>query len=88
MCTVVQAHPFHPRFVRPCYGLGLIADPDSPYGPIYGHGGAGPGYSASALHFGNMGSEALTVGLLSNTENHAALESMTLAAGEELMKQR
>ncbi|MEX5219075.1 MAG: beta-lactamase family protein [Nitrospira sp.] len=88
MCAVVQARPSHPRFVTLCYGLGLIADPDSPYGPIYGHGGEGPGYSASAIHFGETGPQALTVTLLSNTENHAALESMTLAAGEALMKQR
>jgi D-alanyl-D-alanine carboxypeptidase len=88
MCTLVQARPSHPRFVKPCYGLGLIADPDSPYGPIYGHGGEGPGYSASALHFGETGSEALTVVLLSNIEDHAALESMILTVGDELIKQR
>ncbi len=36
-------------FVRPSYGLGVMADPGSPIGLIIGHGGGGPGYSAGAF---------------------------------------
>ena len=35
---------------EPSYGLGLMVDPAAPWGPIYGHNGGGPGYSASAFH--------------------------------------
>jgi D-alanyl-D-alanine carboxypeptidase len=36
-------------FVRPAYGLGVLADPHSQVGLIVGHGGGGPGYSAGAF---------------------------------------
>lgn len=39
-----------PRHRRPSYGLGLMADPASPWGLIAGHNGGGPCYSASAFH--------------------------------------
>jgi len=35
---------------KPSYGLGLMADPESPWGLIAGHNGGGPCYSASAFH--------------------------------------
>jgi D-alanyl-D-alanine carboxypeptidase len=35
---------------KPSYGLGLMADPASPWGLIAGHNGGGPCYSASAFH--------------------------------------
>src|SRR5205823_2948641 len=52
MRTVVRASatPSNQRFVAPSYGLGLIADPLSPYGPLYGHSGGGPGYTSAALY--------------------------------------
>jgi D-alanyl-D-alanine carboxypeptidase len=34
-----------PGFVRPSYGLGVMADPGSPLGTVVGHGGGGPGYA-------------------------------------------
>ncbi len=33
----------HPLFRQPAYGLGLMRDPRSPYGPVAGHGGGGRG---------------------------------------------
>ena len=36
-------------FVRPCYGLGMMADPDSPLGTVVGHGGGGPGYATAVF---------------------------------------
>jgi len=34
-----------PGFAEPSYGLGVMADPRSPLGPVVGHGGGGPGYA-------------------------------------------
>ncbi len=31
-------------FVRPSYGLGVMADPGNSIGLVIGHGGGGPGY--------------------------------------------
>jgi D-alanyl-D-alanine carboxypeptidase len=38
-----------PGFVRPCYGLGVMADPESPLGIVVGHAGGGPGYAAGVF---------------------------------------
>jgi CubicO group peptidase (beta-lactamase class C family) len=38
-----------PGFVRPCYGLGVMADPENPLGAVVGHGGGGPGYAAAVF---------------------------------------
>jgi D-alanyl-D-alanine carboxypeptidase len=38
------------RMRAPSYGLGLMGDPASPWGQIFGHNGGGPCYSASAFH--------------------------------------
>jgi D-alanyl-D-alanine carboxypeptidase len=38
-----------PGFVRPSYGLGVMADPESPLGILVGHGGGGPGYAAGVF---------------------------------------
>ena len=37
------------------YGLGLMADPGSPWGLLVGHNGGGPCYSASAFHAVDLG---------------------------------
>lgn len=34
---------------EPSYGLGVMADPASPLGPLFGHNGDGPGHGASAF---------------------------------------
>jgi D-alanyl-D-alanine carboxypeptidase len=38
-----------PGFVRPSYGLGVMADPEHPLGTVVGHGGGGPGYAAAVF---------------------------------------
>ena len=38
-----------PGFVRPSYGLGVMADPESPLGSVVGHGGVGPGYATAVF---------------------------------------
>jgi D-alanyl-D-alanine carboxypeptidase len=43
------------RTNSPSYGLGLMADPASPWGLLVGHNGGGPCYSASAFHAADLG---------------------------------
>jgi D-alanyl-D-alanine carboxypeptidase len=38
-----------PGSVRPCYGLGVMVDPDNPLGTVVGHGGGGPGYATAVF---------------------------------------
>jgi D-alanyl-D-alanine carboxypeptidase len=38
-----------PGFVRPCYGLGVMVDPENPLGTVVGHGGGGPGYATAVF---------------------------------------
>lgn len=64
------------RFVAPSYGLGLIADPPSPYGVLYGHSGGGPGYTSAALHVVSPRRQPVAVAVLSNTENFFEVELM------------
>ena len=50
------------------YGLGLMGNTDTPWGPVYGHEGGGPGYSAAAYHAPRCGGHAVTVVALLNTD--------------------
>jgi D-alanyl-D-alanine carboxypeptidase len=87
MCTIRRAVASHPRFVTPSYGLGLMADPDCPYGQMYGHNGGGPGYCASAFHFRPSAGDAsgdVTVAVLCTTESTEQTELMMLALAETL----
>ena len=43
------------RLRKPSQGLGLMADPESPWGPVWGHNGGGPGYNTSAFHAPELG---------------------------------
>jgi len=45
MTQLVGVAGERPRAVSPGYGLGLMGDPDGTFGPEFGHGAAGPGYS-------------------------------------------
>ena len=44
MLTLVPVPGKHPPTVTPSCGMGILADPDSPHGRSFGHGGGGPGY--------------------------------------------
>ncbi len=48
MLRLVRVPGSHPPVVTPSSGMGILADPDGPFGPSYGHGGRGPGYSLEA----------------------------------------
>jgi D-alanyl-D-alanine carboxypeptidase len=43
------------RLRKPSQGLGLMADPESPWGSVWGHNGGGPGYTTSAFHAPGLG---------------------------------
>jgi D-alanyl-D-alanine carboxypeptidase len=91
MRRVRRAVVTHPRYVTPGYGLGLMADPDGPYGAMHGHNGAGPGYSASAFHFKPSPDDTfkgVTIAVLCNMENTDETESMMLALADTLTEGR
>jgi D-alanyl-D-alanine carboxypeptidase len=44
-----------PRWRKPSYGLGIMGDPDSAFGRLWGHNGGGPGYTTSAFHAPDLG---------------------------------
>jgi D-alanyl-D-alanine carboxypeptidase len=90
MQTVVRAStaPTTQRHVAPSYGLGLTADPMSPYGVLYGHNGGGPGYTSAAFYICSPSRQPLTVAVLSNTENFFEVELMAFTIVDELMQAR
>jgi D-alanyl-D-alanine carboxypeptidase len=47
LTTLVPLPKAPPRWRRPSYGLGVMADPESPWDPLFGHGGGGPGCDAT-----------------------------------------
>jgi D-alanyl-D-alanine carboxypeptidase len=69
-----------PGFVRPSYGLGVMADPGNPLGTVVGHGGGGPGYATGV--FAVPDADALAI-VLAAAEGYpaqrTALELLTAA---------
>lgn len=61
-----------PGFLRPCYGLGLMADPEHPLGAVVGHGGGGPGYATGV--FAVPTADALAI-VLAADERYPAQET-------------
>jgi D-alanyl-D-alanine carboxypeptidase len=69
-----------PGFVRPCYGVGLMADPENPLGTVVGHGGGGPGYATAV--FAAPHADALAIVLAADERypaQRAALELLAAA---------
>jgi D-alanyl-D-alanine carboxypeptidase len=65
-----------PGFVRPSYGLGVMADPGHPLGTIVGHGGGGPGYAAGV--FGLPDADAVAVVLAADEKYPAQQRALEL----------
>lgn len=87
MCSVVPTGtPPTQRCVAPSYGLGLMADPHCPYGVLYGHNGAGPGYTSIALRVLTPAGQPVTVAVLSNIENFYEVEIMAFTLIDELIQ--
>lgn len=68
MLSPVRVPGSHPLFAEPSFGLGVMLDPGSPFGLVAGHGGGGPGYSAGAFHFPNVGGRRVTAVALANSD--------------------
>jgi D-alanyl-D-alanine carboxypeptidase len=68
--------------VSPGYGLGLMGDLDGIYGPEFGHGGGGPGYTVEARYQLDFGGRRVSAALFCNSDEMAAasLQSGVLAA--------
>lgn len=62
--TGVAAGPFFPR---PCYGLGLMIDPEWGSGGLFGHGGEGPGATTWAMYLPDFHGRPLTLVAFCNT---------------------
>lgn len=61
---------------EPSYGLGLMGDPASDFGLLWGHNGGGPGYTASAFHAPDLHAGPLTVCALVASEEDGLAEGI------------
>ena len=78
--TFVSIGSNAPGFVRPSYGLGVMADPANPLGTVVGHGGGGPGYATGV--FAAPEADALAIVLAADEgypAQQTALELLTAA---------
>jgi D-alanyl-D-alanine carboxypeptidase len=66
----------HPPAVTPSYGMGIMADPDSPVGASYGHLGGGPGYTLSCLIVPNSSVGRLSVAVFCNSSDGAVPDQL------------
>jgi len=57
----------HPIFRQPCYGLGVMLDPEAEGGLLVGHGGGGPGFSLGVLGLVRDG-QAVTAAGMANSD--------------------
>lgn len=84
MTTLVRVPSAHAPWVEPSYGLGLMGDPASPLGVLWGHGGGGPGYAASAFHVADLAGRPVTVCVMSAIEDGFDVEALA----REILVQR
>jgi len=80
MTEVVCVPNAPPRWRKPSYGLGLMGDPQSPWGALWGHSGAGPGYNTSAFHAADLRGHPVTVCAMCAIEEDSIAEQLALAA--------
>lgn len=78
MTTLVRVPGDHAPWGAPSYGLGIMGDPASPVGLIWGHNGGGPGYNASAFHVPDLAGRGVTVCVMSGIEDGFAGETFVL----------
>jgi D-alanyl-D-alanine carboxypeptidase len=74
MTQLVGVPGDHPPAVSPSYGLGLMSDPDGIYGPDFGHGGGGPGYSLYAGCHLDFSGRRVSAAVFCNTDEMNAGE--------------
>lgn len=80
MTTLVPVPGAHFRFGPSGYGLGLMGTTASPYGPLWGHNGSGPGFRASAFHAPEFPGGAATVCVMCALEDDEAAEGLVAEA--------
>ena len=80
MTEVARVPNAPPRWRKPSYGLGLMGDPESPWGALWGHNGEGPGYNTSAFHVPNLRGHAVTVCVMCAIEDDSIAEQVARAA--------
>jgi D-alanyl-D-alanine carboxypeptidase len=68
MTQLVPVPGGHPPAVTPSYGLGLMGDPDDTYGPVFSHGGGGPGYSLYAGSHRKFRGRSVSAAVFCNTD--------------------
>ncbi len=68
MTELVPVPGQHPPWSRPGYGLGLMGERAGARGPVFGHNGEGPGYTASAFHFTATGATVAVVAAMEAPE--------------------
>ena len=71
------------RWRRPGYGLGIMGDPESSWGRLWGHNGGGPGYTTSAFHAPDLGASVCAMGAL---ESDAIAEQIVFAVLDTLRR--
>jgi D-alanyl-D-alanine carboxypeptidase len=69
-----------PGWRSPGYGLGVMGTRESSFGPLYGHNGGGPGYSASAFHAPGLAPGGVTACALCASEEAGIAEQLVFAA--------
>jgi len=74
-----------PRWSRPGYGLGIVGIDESPFGPLWGHNGGGPGYRTSAYHAPELGEASVCA--MCSLEGDPGAESLVFAAFAALREQ-
>jgi D-alanyl-D-alanine carboxypeptidase len=68
------------RWQQPRYGLGLMIDPGMAPGPVRGHNGGGPGYSASAFGLWQGADLQALVTSIVGRDGHDQAEALTFRA--------
>ena len=70
------------RWGKPSYGLGVMGDPESPWGLLWGHNGGGPGYRTSAFHAPDLG--GVSVCAMCALEEDSKAEQLVFAVFDAL----
>ncbi len=67
MLQLVRVPGTHPPTITPSCGMGVLGDPDGPFGPSFGHGGGGPGYSLATTILPRFSAGRLSVAVFCNS---------------------
>ncbi|MEN8161744.1 MAG: serine hydrolase, partial [Myxococcota bacterium] len=74
-----------PEWREPAYGLGLMGDRRSRWGPVWGHGGGGPGTVTAAFHAPELaGGRGVTACAMCAIEEDHLAERLVFAAFDRL----